>query len=126
MKKRKGTSRGITLIEAVVSIAVISVISAALLSIAGSQARIRRSTLEAINATSIAENVIECFAFSSSDAELKSALSSVLGVENIDLNGDTEVGDGYSLTIEKSEKIITVTVRHGEKTVVENLSYSRE
>ncbi|MBQ7387677.1 MAG: prepilin-type N-terminal cleavage/methylation domain-containing protein [Clostridia bacterium] len=122
MKRTKRSARrGITLVETVISIAIVAIASAAVLTAVSAQAKIRKSALETLHATSIAENVIECFVFSKDENEFTETLKKVLDVAEISPES-TDVR-GYELKIETNGTSITVTVSKSDKIIVDALTY---
>ena len=116
---KSSTKRGITLLETVVSIAIISVIIAAVLTLMASQAKIRKSTVDILHATSIAESALECYAHGGGEsfAEL---LSAVLGIEESEICFEKAINVGeMTLEMEEDGSLLHVTVSKNGKTLVE-------
>ena len=121
MKKtnKSSTKSGITLLEAVVSIAIISVIIAAVLTLMASQAKIRKSTIDTLHATSIAENALECYAHGGGErfAEL---LSVALGIDESEICFEKAINVGeMTLEMKEEKNLLRVTVSKNGKTLVE-------
>ena len=99
MKISKNKSRrGITLTETVIGIAIITLISAATLTLMLSQAKMRRKTVEVMEATAIAENALECYAHAG-ESKFFELLNDVYTFENVyTFEGEEKFGE--ELTIE--------------------------
>ena len=117
---KNGSRRGITLTETVIGIAIITLISAATLTLMLSQAKMRRKTVEVMEATAIAENALECYAHAG-DGDFATLLKLALGIdENTDI--DVEEGveiNGMVLKMEKSDKQLHVTVTKNGKSLAD-------
>lgn len=124
MKISKNKSRrGITLTETVIGIAIITLISAATLTLMLSQAKMRRKTVEVMEATAIAENALECYAHAGDVGEdFKVLLSLALGIniedinlENLEKEDGTEIQvNGMILNMRKSDKLYVTVTKNGK------------
>jgi Tfp pilus assembly protein PilV len=113
------SKRGITLFETVISIAIISAVVAAVLMLMASQAKMRKSTVESLRATSIAECALECYAHSGGEsfAEL---LAATLGIDKGEIGFEKAINvGGMTLEMRKNDSLIDVRVSKNGKTVVE-------
>lgn len=106
MKMRRSSTksarsrRGISLVEVVVALAVITIISAAALSLVISSARVDANSLRSTQVTIAAENSLECYRFAESEEEFATLLEKT---------GDYKKVDGaYVLT----EKAYVITVHY--------------
>lgn len=106
MKMRRSSTksarsrRGISLVEVVVALAVITIISAAALSLVISSARVDANSLRSTQITIAAENSLECYRFAESEEEF---------AELLEKTGDyKKVDDAYVLT----EKAYVITVNY--------------
>lgn len=92
--------RGISLVEVVVALTVITIISAAALSLVISSARVDANSLRSTQVMMAAENVLECYRFAESEEEFAALLEKT---------GDyIKVDDAYVLT----EKAYVITVHY--------------
>lgn len=74
-RKLKGISRGISLIEVAVALAVISLVSVATLSVILSSSRVKNEAIDTVLAVNLAENAVECFSYANDENEYYSILS---------------------------------------------------
>jgi prepilin-type N-terminal cleavage/methylation domain-containing protein len=97
---RNRSRRGISLVEVVVALAVITIISAAALSLVISSARVDANSLRSTQVTIAAENSLECYRFAESEEKF---------AELLEKTGDYKKVDGaYVLT----EKAYVITVNY--------------
>ena len=96
--KRNRSRRGISLVEVVVALTVITIISAAALSLVISSARVDANSLRSTQVMMAAENVLECYRFAESEEEFAALLEKT---------GDYKGSDGVFVLTEKSY-VITV------------------
>jgi len=101
--KRNRSRRGISLVEVVVALAVITIISAAALSLVISSARVDANSLRSTQVMMAAENVLECYRFAESELEFEKLLKKTGGYEE-----EPEASGTYFLT----EKSYTITVNY--------------
>ena len=92
--------RGISLVEVVVALAVITIISAAALSLVISSARVDANSLRSTQVMMAAENALECYRFAESKEEFAALLEKT---------GDYKGSDGVFVLTEKS---YTITVNY--------------
>ena len=92
--------RGISLVEVVVALAVITIISAAALSLVISSARVDANSLRSTQVMMAAENVLECYRFAENDGDFADLLQKT---------GDYKGSDGVFVLTEKS---YTITVNY--------------
>ena len=98
--KSARSRRGISLVEVVVALAVITIISAAALSLVISSARVDANSLRSTQVMIAAENSLECYRFAESEEEFAALLEKT---------GDYKKVDGaYVLT----EKAYVITVNY--------------
>lgn len=98
--KRNRSRRGISLVEVIVALAVITIISTAALSLVISSARVDANSLRSTQVMMAAENVLECYRFAESKEEFAALLEKT---------GDYKKVDGaYVLT----EKAYVITVHY--------------
>lgn len=76
--------KGVTMTEVVIALVLISVISAAALSVVLKSVNIEKNTLTALEAANSAENAVECFRFSDSEEEFLTALQKTAPYEQAD------------------------------------------
>ena len=95
---RNRSRRGISLVEVVVALAVITIISAAALSLVISSARVDANSLRSTQVMIAAENSLECYRFAGSDEEFAALLEKT---------GDYKKVDGAYVMTEKAY-VITV------------------
>ena len=97
---RNRSRRGISLVEVVVALAVITIISAAALSLVISSARVDANSLRSTQITIAAENSLECYRFAESEEKF---------AELLEKTGDyKKVDDAYVMT----EKAYVITVNY--------------
>ena len=101
--KSAHSRRGISLVEVVVALAVITVISAAALSLVISSARVDANSLRSTQVTIAAENSLECYRFAESEEEFAALLEKTGDYKKVD--------DAYVLT----EKAYVITVNYTDK-----------
>lgn len=120
MRVKEKSKRGITLLETVISIALISMVVAAALTLMVSQAKIRKRTLDTLEATAIAENALECYAHADESEEFARLLSLTLGIEEseVKLGEEIRVGD-MVLKLLRDGELLHVEVSQSGKTIVE-------
>ena len=120
MKISKNKSRrGITLTETVIGIAIITLISAATLKLMLSQAKMRRKTVEVMEATAIAENALECYAHAGGENYL-TLLKGVYGKDLTENNGTIKIANAnVELIIEDGQFKVTVT--HGSTKITRSI-----
>lgn len=92
--------RGISLVEVVVALTVITIISAAALSLVISSARVDANSLRSTQVMMAAENVLECYRFAESEEEFAALLEKTGDYKKVD--------DAYVLT----EKAYVITVHY--------------
>lgn len=92
--------RGISLVEVVVALTVITIISAAALSLVISSARVDANSLRSTQVMMAAENVLECYRFAESEEEFAALLEKTGDYKKVD--------DAYVLT----EKAYGITVHY--------------
>jgi prepilin-type N-terminal cleavage/methylation domain-containing protein len=98
--KSARSRRGISLVEVVVALAVITIISAAALSLVISSARVDANSLRSTQVMIAAENSLECYRFAKSEEKF---------AELLEKTGDYKKVDGaYVLT----EKAYVITVNY--------------
>ena len=122
MKISKNKSRrGITLTETVIGIAIITLISAATLTLMLSQAKMRRKTVEVMEATAIAENVLECYAHAG-ESKFFELLNNVYTFGGEEKFGEelTIEGTNTKVKFNKNEKF-EVTVEHGSTEITRSI-----
>ena len=90
--------RGISLVEVIVALAVITIISTAALSLVISSARVDANSLRSTQVMMAAENALECYRFAESKEEFAALLEKT---------GDYKGSDGVFVLTEKSY-VITV------------------
>lgn len=117
---KTGSKRGITLLETVISIALISTIVAAALTLTVSQAKIRKRTFDTLEATAIAENALECYAHAGESEEFARLLSLTLGIEEraVALGEEIVVND-MTLKLYRDGEMLCVEVSQNGKVIVE-------
>ena len=98
--KRNRSRRGISLVEVVVALTVITIISAAALSLVISSARVDANSLRSTQIMMAAENALECYRFAKSAEEFAALLEKT---------GDYKGSDGVFVLTEKS---YTITVNY--------------
>ena len=98
--KRNRSRRGISLVEVVVALTVITIISAAALSLVISSARVDANSLRSTQVMMAAENALECYRFAESKEEFAALLEKT---------GDYKGSDGVFVLTEKS---YTITVNY--------------
>ena len=98
--------RGISLVEVVVALAVITIISAAALSLVISSARVDANSLRSTQVMMAAENVLECYRFAESKEEFAALLEKT---------GDYKGSDGVFVLTEKS---YTITVSYSAEKLI--------
>ena len=98
--KSAHSRRGISLVEVVVALAVITIISAAALSLVISSARVDANSLRSTQVMIAAENSLECYRFAGSDEEFAALLEKTGDYKKVD--------DAYVLT----EKAYVITVNY--------------
>lgn len=96
--KRNRSRRGISLVEVIVALAVITIISTAALSLVISSARVDANSLRSTQVMMAAENALECYRFAESKEEFAALLEKT---------GDYKGSDGVFVLTEKSY-VITV------------------
>ena len=98
--KRNRSRRGISLVEVIVALAVITIISTAALSLVISSARVDANSLRSTRVMIAAENALECYRFSDSEDEFVALLRKTGDYKKVD--------DAYVLT----EKAYVITVNY--------------
>lgn len=98
--KRNRSRRGISLVEVVVALAVITIISAAALSLVISSARVDANSLRSTQVMMAAENVLECYRFAEIEGDFADLLQKTGDYKKVD--------DAYVLT----EKAYVITVNY--------------
>ena len=98
--KRNRSRRGISLVEVVVALTVITIISAAALSLVISSARVDANSLRSTQVMMAAENVLECYRFAESEEEFAALLEKTGDYKKVD--------NAYVLT----EKAYVITVHY--------------
>lgn len=119
MRVKEKSKRGITLLETVISIALISTVVAAALTLMVSQAKIRKRTLDTIEATAIAENALECYAHAD-EGEFARLLALTLGITESEVKLGEEISVGnMTLKLFHDGELLHVEVSGSGKTIVE-------
>ena len=98
--KSTRSRRGISLVEVIVALAVITIISTAALSLVISSARVDANSLRSTQVTIAAENSLECYRFTESEEEFAALLEKTGDYKKVD--------DAYVLT----EKAYVITVNY--------------
>ena len=87
----KNPRKGFSLMEVVVALVIITLVSSVVMTLITSSNTIERNTMSALNATNLAENIIECFRYADSKEELDPLLEKLaidyeygLSVDNLD------------------------------------------
>ena len=110
--------RGFTMAEVIIAFAIISVVSIATLSLVFSSFTATKNANNRLDAQNYAEDVIECYRVTDSEAEFQNAVTFALGQEYTG-GAITLDGSGYILTIDYSREKVEVTVSRGDKQIVE-------
>ena len=117
--------RGFTVVELVVAITIIVIVSATAIGLINTQNKIHQQTMQTVEATNMAENAIECFRVTSSEAEFVEAYAKTFTdkARPTDLlNFET---NGMTVTIIISENTLTFkAVAAGDKIILEK-SYTK-
>lgn len=116
-------SRGFTVVELVVAMAVILIVSATAISLINTQNTVYLRTLQTVEATNMAENAIECFRYAGSEnfkAVYEKSLNQITLVDDTD-NGKTDYTfetNGMEVIITIEGDTITFTAHDGNKVIL--------
>ena len=123
MRMEKRGSRGFSLVEVVIAMAVIVIVSVAVISLILSSVRASQNAWERHLAGTSAEDILACYRVSGNEAEFKEELAFALGVVDIDLSALPLAG-GYIARITYTDTALDVVVQDARGRVVDALGYT--
>ena len=106
----KKNTRGFSLVEAVVAMAVIQIISASVLSLIPATSKAQSRELEHHRATAALGDILTVYRVSESEENFKENLAFALGIDGEILLTSVRLAEGYTAEISYSEAVLTVTV----------------
>ena len=108
LKIKNSSRRGFTVAEVAVALAVIVIISGAMLIFVASQAKVEARTVHTIEATNIAENAIECFRYMEFDGDDQD-YQDYLGLLK-KANPDAQISGENPFTVTKNGLTVNISI----------------
>ena len=123
MEKNIRSRKGISMVEVVVALVVITIISLATLSVVFVSAKVEAKTFVAMEVRNSAENAVECFRFANGDKDIfRKTLNLSVGVdETVQASAWEEVENGYSYNA--GRYIVTITLNKDENDKLVSFTY---
>lgn len=115
MEKNICSSKGISMVEVVIALVVITIISIATLSVVFMSVKVEAKAAVTMEVRNAAENAVECFRFADGDkTEFIKCLDKSVGIEEDEKAENNELGfqtlDGVHYTLDKGGYSIEITV----------------
>ena len=120
--KRNRSRRGISLVEVIVALAVITIISTAALSLVISSARVDANSLRSTRVMIAAENALECYRFSDSNDEFVALLRKT--GDYIEADGSYVLTESsYAITVKYEDDSLRFTARDSDGKEIYNYEF---
>lgn len=122
MRKRsiryiKNPRKGVTIVELVIALSIITTVSAAALGMMISSSKSESKMMREIEVATYAENAVECFRYVIDDGNYESTADNLKNLLNKTVKNGDYVVDGNNIVLESSSYNITIKVDFGALTL---------
>lgn len=108
LNSKNRSRKGFSILEAVIAIAVISIITVAAITMVTQSIKVERNNIRDAEIKTYSENAIECFRFANDREEFFSLIKKTASF--VDENEDGTLGENERIELKKSDYTIAITV----------------